>query len=78
MFIHPNTIPPGANVPKLDNSVSAWSEFTFDTTRCVTNLLYSGTLERYPSIRYILSHAGGTVPYLAWRIAGAVIPARAA
>ena len=70
VFIHPNTIPPGANAPKLDIPFGV-AEFTFDTTRCVTNLLYSGTLERYPSIRYILSHAGGTVPYLAWRIAGA-------
>jgi hypothetical protein len=34
-------------------------------------MLYSGTLERYPSIRYVVSHAGGTIPYLAWRIAGA-------
>ena len=25
-------------------------------------------MERYPGIRFILSHAGGTVPYLAWRI----------
>ena len=25
--------------------------------------------KRYPSIRYIVSHAGGTVPYIAWRIA---------
>jgi len=70
VFIHPNTIPPGADVPKLTIPYGV-AEFTFDTTRCVTNLLYSGTLERYPSIQYILSHAGGTVPYLAWRIAGA-------
>jgi 6-methylsalicylate decarboxylase len=35
------------------------------------NMLYSGMLERYPSIRFIVSHAGGTIPYLAWRIAGA-------
>jgi predicted TIM-barrel fold metal-dependent hydrolase len=31
-------------------------------------LLYNGVLERYPSIRYVVSHAGGAVPYLAWRI----------
>ncbi|NNE20305.1 MAG: amidohydrolase family protein, partial [Myxococcales bacterium] len=31
------------------------------------NLAYTGALERYPNIRFILSHAGGTVPYLAWR-----------
>ena len=47
------------------------AEFTFDTTRAVANMLYSGALERYPSIRYIVSHAGGAIPYLAWRIAGA-------
>ena len=39
-------------------------EFTFDTTRMVANLLYGGTLDRYPNVRLILSHAGGTVPYL--------------
>src|SRR5262245_31368705 len=68
VFIHPTTVPPGAIVPKL---TLPWGivEFVADTTRCVTNLLYSGTLERYPSIRYIVSHAGGTVPYIAARIA---------
>src|SRR5262249_40400581 len=43
-------------------------EFVLDTSRCITNLLMSGTFERYPSIRYIVSHAGGTIPYIAWRI----------
>jgi len=68
VLIHPSTVPPGATVPKL---TLPWGvvEFVADTTRCVTNLLYSGTLERYPSIRYIVSHAGGTVPYIAFRIA---------
>lgn len=42
-------------------------EFTFDTTRAVVNLLYSGALERYSDISWILSHAGGTVPFLAFR-----------
>jgi predicted TIM-barrel fold metal-dependent hydrolase len=70
VFIHPNTMPPGADATGLTIPPGV-AEFTFDTTRAVMNLLYSGTLERYPSIRYILSHAGGTVPYLAWRIAGA-------
>jgi predicted TIM-barrel fold metal-dependent hydrolase len=67
VFIHPNTVPPGSIVPRLS---LPWGivEFVFDTTRCITNLLYSGVLERYPNIRYIVSHAGGAVPYLAQRI----------
>jgi len=68
VHIHPSTVVPGAIVPKLS---IPWGivEFVLDTSRCITNLLLSGTLERYPSIRYIVSHAGGTIPYIAWRIA---------
>ncbi|HKQ61935.1 MAG TPA: amidohydrolase family protein [Candidatus Polarisedimenticolaceae bacterium] len=42
-------------------------EFIADTTRAVLNLLWTGTFERYPDIKWILSHAGGAVPYVAWR-----------
>jgi 6-methylsalicylate decarboxylase len=31
-------------------------------------LLFGGALTRYPNIRFILPHAGGTIPYLAARI----------
>jgi hypothetical protein len=51
-------------------------EFVFDTTRAVANLIYSGTLERYRNLSIILAHAGGTVPFVSWRIAqGDRIPA---
>jgi 6-methylsalicylate decarboxylase len=45
-------------------------EFPFDTTRAVTNLLLSGAFARHPDIRWIVPHAGGTLPFLAPRIAG--------
>ena len=32
------------------------------------NMLITGTLHRYPDIKWILSHAGGTIPYIAWRL----------
>ena len=38
-------------------------EYPFDTTRAAVNLLFSGALERFPNIRFILSHAGGTLPF---------------
>jgi predicted TIM-barrel fold metal-dependent hydrolase len=43
-------------------------EYPFDTTRAAVNLLFTGALERFPAIRFILSHAGGTLPFLAWRL----------
>jgi hypothetical protein len=42
-------------------------EFVFDTTRAVASLISSGTLERYPNVSIILSHAGGAVPLFANR-----------
>jgi predicted TIM-barrel fold metal-dependent hydrolase len=45
-------------------------EFPFDTTRTVASLIFSGALERHPRIRFILPHGGGTLPFLAPRIAG--------
>jgi predicted TIM-barrel fold metal-dependent hydrolase len=44
-------------------------EFLFDTTRAITNLLYSGTFARCPDIQWIFLHGGGTLPFLADRIA---------
>ena len=44
-------------------------DWPFDTTKAVAHLLIGGALERFPHIPFILSHAGGAVPYLAWRMA---------
>jgi 6-methylsalicylate decarboxylase len=44
-------------------------EYVFDTTRAVVNLIYSGTFKRCPDIRFIVAHCGGTVPFLAQRMA---------
>jgi 6-methylsalicylate decarboxylase len=44
-------------------------EYVFDTTRALVNLIYTGTLRRCPKIRFIVAHGGGTLPFLAQRIA---------
>jgi 6-methylsalicylate decarboxylase len=46
-------------------------EYGTDTTRAIMGVTFSGDVTRYPAIRFIWSHAGGTVPFLAARIEGA-------
>ncbi|GEE01760.1 amidohydrolase [Gordonia spumicola] len=66
VFVHPAAIPDSAkpSLPLPD----FLAEFTFDTTRAATMMIAGGTLRRYPGIRFQLSHAGGTLPFLSWRI----------
>jgi predicted TIM-barrel fold metal-dependent hydrolase len=51
-------------------------EYGTDTTRAIIGVAFSGQAVRFPAIRFIWSHAGGTVPFLAGRIEGAANGAR--
>lgn len=42
--------------------------FTFDTTLAAAKLVFSGVVEKFPGIKWILSHLGGAIPYLAERL----------
>jgi predicted TIM-barrel fold metal-dependent hydrolase len=42
-------------------------EYATDTTRTIAGLVFSGTTLRYPDIRFIFSHSGGTLPFLTAR-----------
>ena len=53
-------------------------EYGTDTTRAIMGVAFSGDAARFPDIRFIWSHAGGSVPFLAGRIDGASANASAA
>lgn len=42
--------------------------FLFDTTIAASHLVFSGVPERFPNIKWVLSHLGGAIPYLAERL----------
>ncbi|OGA29175.1 MAG: hypothetical protein A3I01_07785 [Betaproteobacteria bacterium RIFCSPLOWO2_02_FULL_65_24] len=70
-FIHPfNSAQqlPGSGHKQILPYPAFMVEYTFDTTRMAAHLMFSGALERFPRIKFILSHAGGALPYLAWRL----------
>lgn len=66
VFVHPNFHPSSRAIGMRWPGFMV--EFVFDTTRAAVNLLFSGALERFPNIRFILAHAGGVLPYVAWRL----------
>jgi 6-methylsalicylate decarboxylase len=45
-------------------------EYGTDTTRAIIGVTFSGDAARFPNIRFIWSHAGGSAPFLAGRIDG--------
>ncbi len=43
------------------------AQYTYDTTLCMGSLIFAGVLDRFPRLRFLVCHGGGTVPYLAGR-----------
>jgi 6-methylsalicylate decarboxylase len=66
LFVHPIV---ASCCQKLMPDVSPLvSEIPEDTTRAVTNLLFTGTFSRFRDIRFIFSHGGGDVPMVMGRL----------
>jgi predicted TIM-barrel fold metal-dependent hydrolase len=70
VFIHPAL--PGCCGHLMPGIPASTIEFLFDTTRAITSLLVNGTFSRFPDVRFIFCHAGGTMPMVAARISAFV------
>jgi aminocarboxymuconate-semialdehyde decarboxylase len=66
LMIHP-TSPVGVEAMK-DYWLMPLNGFLFDTTLAASKLVFSGVVKRFPNIRWVLGHLGGTIPYLAERL----------
>jgi aminocarboxymuconate-semialdehyde decarboxylase len=66
MYIHP-TFPLGVEAMR-EYWLMPLVGFLFDTTLAAAHLVFAGVPERFPGIRWVLGHLGGTIPYLAERL----------
>lgn len=66
LMIHP-TFPVGVEAMR-EYWLMPLNGFLFDTTLATSKLVFSGVVKRYPRIRWVLGHLGGTIPYLAERL----------
>jgi predicted TIM-barrel fold metal-dependent hydrolase len=61
-FVHPVNAPCCGNVvPGISSSAI---EYGTDTTRAIARMIFTGCTRRYPDMKVIWSHAGGTMPFL--------------
>jgi aminocarboxymuconate-semialdehyde decarboxylase len=66
IYIHP-TFPLGVEAMQ-EYWLMPLVGFLFDTTLAAAHLVFAGIPERFPGIRWVLGHLGGTIPYLAERL----------
>jgi aminocarboxymuconate-semialdehyde decarboxylase len=66
IYIHP-TDPAGVEA-MMDYWLMPLVGFPMDTTLAASRLVFSGVVERHPHIRWVLTHMGGAIPYLAERL----------
>jgi 6-methylsalicylate decarboxylase len=66
VYVHPTTAP--CCTALIPGVIPQVMEYPVDTTRTITSLLLKGTFAKTPNIRWIFSHGGGVLPFLAARI----------
>jgi aminocarboxymuconate-semialdehyde decarboxylase len=68
VLLHP-TAPPGTKqLDVVKYNLIASVGFMFDTSLAVSRMIFDGFFDRYPKLKLIASHGGGTLPYIAGRL----------
>lgn len=65
VFVHPADL----RGPAVPGVLPFAADFLLDTSRAAYLLVRNGVRQRYPNIRFVLSHGGGFVPYASHRMA---------
>jgi predicted TIM-barrel fold metal-dependent hydrolase len=65
IYVHPT--PPDCCRGLVPGIPPSSIEYATDSTRTIAHLVFSGTAMKFPDIRWIFSHSGGTLPFLTGR-----------
>src|SRR5882724_1818980 len=65
VYVHPTT--PDCCRGLVPGIPPSSIEYATDSTRTIAHLVFTGTAMRFPDIRWIFSHSGGTLPFLTSR-----------
>lgn len=65
VLVHPTTA--CATEGTREFALSLALDFLAETTNCIARLVYSGSLGRFPKIKWVFSHLGGTTPFVIHR-----------
>lgn len=73
IFLHPTAIP-GVEPERIAGGLpSPIVDFPLATTRAAVDLVLTGRMSEIPDVDIILSHAGGTLPYIGSRVVGSLV-----
>jgi predicted TIM-barrel fold metal-dependent hydrolase len=65
IYIHP--LAPNCCANVVPGIPQGSIEYATDSTRTIAHLVFTGTSQKFPDIRWIFSHSGGTLPFLTQR-----------
>jgi aminocarboxymuconate-semialdehyde decarboxylase len=68
VLIHPSAPPGTKQLDVMKYNLIASVGFMFDTSLAVSRMIFDGFFDRYPDLKLIAAHGGGTLPYLAGRL----------
>ena len=77
VFLHPHYGLPtslyGPRAAEYGHVLPLALGFPLETTIAVTRMLLSGVFDRFPELKVLLAHSGGTLPFLAGRIESCIL-----
>lgn len=68
LLVHPHYSAASDQLTGFGHALPVAVGFPFETTIALARLVLAGVLHRYPKVRIIASHGGGTLPFLAGRL----------